>query len=244
LVKVILKCYIQINESEYKNKLFNIIDYYFPEIFVDLSELKKEDYSNIKSLILRRDKDLSNNEITINEGNNNNNELFNLIIENKEFEIKQVLDKFGKNIKDIENMLFYAAQFCTESNVIDILNEYQQNKDMTNTNNSTALHIACKYNNYKAVPKLVTKNNINLKNNDNQTPFEISIKKENYECSIALLSTNYENFINFDNINNEEVSSLLKYMIKKSIKNEKVFKKLIEICNASILWSFFKKKYK
>ncbi|ORX86697.1 ankyrin [Anaeromyces robustus] len=98
------------------------------------------------------------------------------------------------------------------SEFIDLFIEKGTNKDLINKNQSSALHIACKYNNYKIISKLITEKNINMKNKDGYTPLMIAINNKNYECIKSLLSSKHNLDINI--VNNDGNSPLMMALMK------------------------------
>jgi len=133
--------------------------------------------------------------------------LFDYIKNNNLEKIKEFLGKHQNliNSKNFESKtpLIYAAQYCiNNTEIFDILLNYNPDKDLIDSNGSTALHIACEINNYKIIPKLITVNNLNLRDKHGNTPLLIALKEYNYECVITLLSNNYKIDVNLpDNKN-------------------------------------------
>jgi len=156
-------------------------------------------------------------------------------IKNMHFEsIMRILDNNPTmiNVKNLENKtpLMYVAEYClNQTDIINLLIHYCPDKNITDKNGATALHIACQFNNLEAVKQLITKENINLLDKDGCTPLMIALKNQNFECAISLLS----NKISACNttVSNKENETPLQYFINNKLDNKPLFKLLISTCN-------------
>ncbi|KAG4088702.1 ankyrin [Neocallimastix lanati (nom. inval.)] len=156
-------------------------------------------------------------------------------IKNMHFEsIMRILDNNPTmiNVKNLENKtpLMYVAEYClNQTDIINLLIHYCPDKNITDKNGATALHIACQFNNLEAVKQLITKKNINLLDKDSCTPLMIALKNQNFECAISLLS----NKISACNttVSNKENETPLQYFINNKLDNKSLFKLLISTCN-------------
>ena len=152
-----------------------------------------------------------------------------IAIENKNIEcIKTLLsDDCNKynvdiNIKDnFDNppLISISIKFKNSKELeelIDLLIKKGADKDEVNHDKLTALHIVCKYNDYKLIPKLITNNNINMKDINGNTPLMIAIEEKSYECINILLLDNYSKYnvdvnIKDNNGNSPLVNTMLKF---------------------------------
>ncbi|KAL6607118.1 ankyrin [Neocallimastix californiae] len=174
------------------------------------------------------------NDNDTNDYNSIKEKLFNEI-KNMNFEnIWRILDDNPTmiNVKNLENKtpLMYVAEYClNQTDIINLLIRYNPDKNITDKNGATALHIACQFNNLEAVKKLITKKNINLLDKDGCTPLMIALKNQNFECAISLLS----NKISACNttVSNKENETPLQYFINNKLDNKPLFKLLISTCN-------------
>ncbi|KAG4089330.1 ankyrin [Neocallimastix lanati (nom. inval.)] len=156
---------------------------------------------------------------------------FKSIKENNVAIIKDILHTHKEIIntrnKEEKTPLIYAAQHCTgKPEVIDILIKNEANKDDVDITKSTALHIACQYDNYNSVPKLITEKNINSVNEYGLTPLMIAIMRNHYMCVFALLSNNYN--IDIVNVTDNKNNTPLTYMIKNNMGFESMYELLID----------------
>ncbi|KAG4094207.1 ankyrin [Neocallimastix lanati (nom. inval.)] len=174
---------------------------------------EKENYECAKTLLSNYGKEYS---IDVNtKSNNGNSILINTII------------KF-KNSKD-----------QIYSDLIDLLIKNGANKDEVDHDESTALHIACKYDNDILIPKLITENNINIKNKEGETPLMIALNKKYIHCIINLI--NNDSFIEHYKINNnEDVLNVLILILNKKIEDDKIYETLL--CRWNICFGL--KKFK
>jgi len=174
------------------------------------------------------------NDNDTNDYNSIKEKLFNEI-KNMNFEnIWRILDDNPTmiNVKNLENKtpLMYVAEYClNQTDIINLLIHYCPDKNITDKNGATALHIACQFNNLEAVKQLITKENINLLDKDGCTPLMIALKNQNFECAISLLS----NKISACNttVSNKENETPLQYFINNKLDNKPLFKLLISTCN-------------
>jgi len=169
------------------------------------------------------------------------NLLFDYIKRQKYNYIKNILDNYN-DIINIKNNLFKTplmrpSQYCDNNlKIFNLLLKYNPNKNIVDNTKSSALHIACQFNNYKCISKLITKENISLKNTEGDTALMVAIKNKNYNCIEYLQSGQYKSDFNLSN-NNDETP--LVYLLKNGIKNKMVYKLLIN--NISyIKWGQFK----
>ena len=149
------------------------------------------------------------------------NHLYELIKEKKYKKIKDELDgKFGIDHQESDTLktpLMIASQYgINDKKLFDLLMKYNPNKDLLDKTKSTALHIACKYNNSEIISYLITEKNINMKDINDQTPLMIAIEEKNYECIKILLSDNYSKYnvdinIKDNNGNFPLVNTILKF---------------------------------
>ncbi|KAG4088703.1 ankyrin [Neocallimastix lanati (nom. inval.)] len=174
------------------------------------------------------------NDNDTNDYNSIKEKLFNEI-KNMNFEnIWRILDDNPTmiNVKNLENKtpLMYVAEYClNQTDIINLLIRYNPDKNITDKNGATALHIACQFNNLEAVKQLITKKNINLLDKDGCTPLMMALKNQNFECAISLLS----NKISACNttVSNKENETPLQYFINNKLDNKSLFKLLISTCN-------------
>ncbi|OUM68627.1 hypothetical protein PIROE2DRAFT_3618 [Piromyces sp. E2] len=118
--------------------------------------------------------------------------------------------------------LMWACQFCIDHpDIIDLLVFYKSNKDLTDKNHSTALHIACEYNNVEAIPKVMTKKNINVADIHSDTSLMIALKKGHFKCVHAIL-INQHNIYN-TNLRDGDNLTPLQYIILNKIENKPIF---------------------
>ncbi|KAG4100046.1 ankyrin [Neocallimastix lanati (nom. inval.)] len=217
----------KLNLISYKLLAYNDIDLKVTNLFLSFYDDDREKFINSKlfSLITddktedinkKRNQILNKYKIYIGlkEKNyyDNIDKLFSYIKRNKVKEFKEFLEEHQSliNSKNFESKtpLMYAAQYCfNNSEIFEILLNYNSNKDLIDNYGSTALHIACETNNYKVIPKLVTVNNINLKDKNGNTPLLVALKEYNYECLTALLSNNYK--INVNEVDNKGNTPLM-----------------------------------
>ena len=125
------------------------------------------------------------------------------------------------------NILNNFHDFKGLSELIDSVIKNGADRDFVNKNKSTALHSACQYNTYEAIPKLITENNINLKDINGDTPLMIAIQEKNYESIKALLSN--EISIDTNVIDSNGNSSLINIL-----NNSQGFKGLSELIDSVI----------
>ncbi|ORX50365.1 ankyrin, partial [Piromyces finnis] len=106
--------------------------------------------------------------------------------------VKNILEN-ERNVVDIRNTenrtpLMCAIQYCIKKpEIIKQIMRYQPNKNLIDNNKFSALHLACLYNNFEIIPKIITEENVNIKNIDGNTPLMIAIKKNHYNCVNKLL---------------------------------------------------------
>jgi len=154
------------------------------------------------------------------------NHFYELIKEKKYKKIKDVLDDMfdiNYQVPDaLKTPLMIASQYgINDKKLFDLLMKYNPNKDLQDKTNSTALHIACKYNNGKMIPRLVTEKNINMKDINGKTPLMIAVEEKSSECIKILLSDDCMIFnvdINVKDYNGN--SPLVNVIIKFNKSNE------------------------
>ena len=222
-------CYFNEDEFFESNFYKNILNYMRSYETIDTIELIYESFQNI----------LRNKENCY-----HFNRFCKLIKEKKYFKVKDILDsQLDINYKDpntSKTPLMVASQYgINDKNIFDILMKYYPNKDLLDNTESTALHIACKYNNSEIIPYLITEKNINMKDVNGQTPLMIAIKEKNYECIMILLSDdcnkynvdvnikdNNGNFplvdISIKFKNSKELEELIDLLIKKGADKDEV----------------------
>ncbi|ORX61104.1 ankyrin [Piromyces finnis] len=167
------------------------------------------------------------------------------LIKSQSYEnMKFVLDNFqeliNKKYSNNNNMtlLMFSAQYCTEKHeIIDFLIKNMDNINDVDNDGFTALHYACKFNNYMSIPKLVSKENVNMKEKHYKTPLMIASEEKNYDCITSLLSTEYDIEMNISDDNKDD---WIIYMIKNKISKKNIFNILLEK-GAAISWKNFKK---
>ncbi|ORX75921.1 ankyrin [Anaeromyces robustus] len=160
--------------------------------------------------------------------------LFNSIENNKINSVKDLL-KDHPDLIDIKNdsmqtPLIFATEKSNNKNVKMIrllINDFKANKDLTDNNKSTALHLACQHNNFKAIPLLISEKIVNAKDKNNNTPLMIAIKEKNYKCAETILSMSNKMYIDVNTIDNEGNSPMIK-MIKNKVNNNQLFELLIK----------------
>jgi len=122
----------------------------------------------------------------------------------------------------LKTLLMIASQYgINDKKLFDLLMKYNPNKDLQDKTKSTALHIACKYNNGKMIPRLVTEKNINMKDINGKTPLMIAVEEKSSECIKILLSDDCMIFnvdINVKDYNGN--SPLVNVIIKFNKSNE------------------------
>ena len=169
--------------------------------------------------------------------NNNNNKksssfdnhiLFEKIKNKNIKNIKNILKKVDNiNIRNDENKtpLIYAIPYSSNKpEILNMILKYNPNKDLVDNNKSTALHIACHYNNDWIIPRLITPTNVNLKNKDGNTPLMIAVKQENYKCVRALLNSSFNVNVNIKDTNKD---TPIVYMLKNGKSDSQIFQQLI-----------------
>jgi len=166
----------------------------------------------------------------------NSDFIFMLIIQHRLNDIKKIMEEYKNLINIRDSMghtpLMYAVQHCIDCpEILDYLMKYNPNLNAVNENKSTALHLACEFNNYKAIPYLITSKNINLKDYNNHTPVMVAIKNRNYNCAKIILSNksfkyniNLVDYINWTPIH---------YLINCHIINKELFELLLQCDNIS-----------
>jgi len=160
--------------------------------------------------------------------------------EQKNYECIKILlsddcDKYNidVNIKDnngnspLANAMIKFKDSDKINKLIDLLIKRGANKDEINNGKTTALHIACKYNLYDSIPKLITENNINLKNKKNQTPIMIACNGQKIQC-IEKLMTNKLFIKNYKVNNNNNELNILLLLLQYKIENDKVYEKIMK----------------
>ncbi|KAG4107367.1 ankyrin [Neocallimastix lanati (nom. inval.)] len=144
------------------------------------------------------------------------------VVENILYKHKEIVNIRNENEK---TPLIYAEQYAIDKpEIFDILIKYESNKDAFDKNKSTALHIACQYNNYNSISKLITETNINFMNKSNQTPLMVALKQNNFNCALVLLQSQYNINVNIADNNND---TPLIYMIKNNMEYLCIYKLLI-----------------
>ncbi|OUM60513.1 hypothetical protein PIROE2DRAFT_63097 [Piromyces sp. E2] len=115
-----------------------------------------------------------------------------------------------------------ASQY-NNTKLFDLLMTYNPNKNIQDKSKSTALHIACKYNNSKIIPYLITLTNANMKDINGQTPLMVAIKEKNYECITMLLSDYCKEYsIDINTKDNNGNTPLINMIIKFNDSKELV----------------------
>ena len=161
-------------------------------------------------------------------------------IENKNNQcIKTLLsDEFYKynvdaNIKDnngnspLVNIMLKFKDSDKIDDLIDLLIKRGANKDEYINGKATPLHVACQYNLYDSIPKLITENNINIKNKKNQTPLMIACNGQKIQC-IEKLMTNKLFIKNYKVNNNNNELNILLLLLKHKVENEQIYEELIK----------------
>ncbi|ORX81901.1 ankyrin [Anaeromyces robustus] len=154
--------------------------------------------------------------------------------------IKKIL-KLNKNIINIKNSedndrtpLMYTIQYCIDyPEILDLILQYYPNKNVSEKkNNSTVLHIACQFNNHKAIPKLITSENINSKDKNNNTPLMVALKYWYFDCAIAILTSSKNQLFQYNiNLKDNHNQTPIHYLLSNDIINQPLFEHLIHLEN-------------